>query len=515
MGRSALFSIVLCAAGCGSAGGLPIRVETDAGGSGAVVPSDGGSPDGGDGGAPDAGPDAGAPDSGPPDAGPPGGGDWGQYRHDAHGASENPGIFAASEVASLRAAWPPLELGQYVYTQAVAAEGIVVYTTAFTGRVIAVDEATGSERWRREDLTAPISTACGGPKKPGYWAAAAVVGGVVYAASPDGNAYALHALDGNKIWSARIADPTPAGHGEFVQSSPAVSTALGRMYLGVASSAHCDEVSGRIVAVDLATGAVQSKALVGAGQQGGTIWSSIAVAEEEDRLYATTGNRIGPASAEPYAQAFLALDPRTLEVVDSWQNPTSLENANFGSSPALVDAAGLKLVAATSKDGNLYVLRRDRLSAGPLWKFRIAVVDPDKPGEGGDPSAGWGSISTPAVSRGKLYAAGGRTAISGGHPGSVVAFDPATGPVPLWTHFTPGYVIAPVAAVGEILAVESSAPDGTASWLEILDAKDGKLLRSFDGQIATYAGPSIAHGLIFWTDAFGHAVALGVPGYRP
>ena len=305
MGRAALFSIVLCAVGCGSAGGLPIRVETDAGASGDVVPSDGGSPDGGDGGAPDAGPDA-----GPPDAGPPGGGDWGQYRHDARGTSENPGIFAASEVANLRAAWPPLELGQYVYTQAVAAEGIVVYTTAFTGRVIAVDEATGTERWRREDLTAPISTACGGPKKPGYWAAAAVVGGVVYAASPDGNAYALGALNGETIWYARIADPTPAGHGEFVQSSPAVSTALGRMYLGVASSAHCDEVAGRIVSVDLATGAVQSKALVGAGQQGGTIWSSIAVAEDENRVYATTGNRIGPLSAEPYAQAGYKVGPR-------------------------------------------------------------------------------------------------------------------------------------------------------------------------------------------------------------
>jgi len=505
MGRAALFGIVLCVAGCGSAAGPPIRTETDAGGGGAVVPTDGGSPDGG---APDAGPDA-----GPPDAGPPGGGDWGQYRHDARGASENPGVFAASEVANLRAAWTPLELEQYVYTQAVAAEGIVVYTTAFTGRVIAVDEATGIERWRREDLTALVSTACEGPKHTGYWAAAAVVGGVVYAASPDGNAYALRALDGKTIWSARIADPTPAGHGEFVQSSPAVSTALGRLYLGVASSAHCDEVAGRIVAVDLATGVVQSKALVGAGQQGGTIWSSIAVAEEENRLYATTGNRIGPASAEPYAQAFLALDPRTLEVVDSWQNPTSLENADFGSSPALVDAAGLKLVAATSKDGNLYVLRRDRLSSGPLWKFRIAVVDPANPGEGGDPSAGWGSISTPAVSRGKLYAAGGRTAIPGGDPGSVVAFEPATGSV-LWRHATRGYVIAPVAAAGEILAVESSAPDGTASWLEILDAADGKLLRSFDGKIATYAGPSIAHGLIFWTDAFGHAVALGAPGYR-
>jgi outer membrane protein assembly factor BamB len=282
------------------------------------------------------------------------------------------------------------------------------------------------------------------------------------------------------------------------------------LYVGVASSAHCDEVAGRIVAVDLASGTAQSRRLVGPGQQGGTIWSSIAIAEDEDRIYATTGNRIGPASAEPYAQAFLALDPRTLEVLDHWQNPTTLENADFGSSPALVDSGGLKLVAATSKDGNLYVLRRDALSRGPLWTFPLAAIDPQKPGEGGDPTGGWGSISTPAVAHGILYAAGGRTPKEPSEPGSVVAFVPATGAV-LWTHFTPGYVIAPVALAGEILAVESSTPDGSTSWLDVLDASNGSLLRRFPGAIATFAAPSIAHGAIFWTDAFGHAVALGAP----
>lgn len=467
-----------------------------------VLAPDGGAPDGGD--------------AGPPDAGPLGGGDWRQYRYDARGGSENPGVFASAEVPNLAEAWrAPVELGQYVYTQAVVAEGLVVYTTAFSGRVVAVDEASGNVVWDKK-LNSPLTTTCGGAKQLGFWAAAAIVGGVVYAASPDGNVYSLKASSGETIWSARVADPSAAGHGEFVQSSPAVSTKLGRLFVGVASSEHCDLIAGRMVAVDLTTGAVQSKALVGAGQQGGGVWSSIAIAEDENRIYATTANRVGPAGAEPYAQSVLVLDPKTLDVLDHWQNPTALENADFGSSPALVDAAGLKLVAATSKDGNLYVLRRDRLSAGPVWTFRIAVIDPDKPGEGGDPSAGWGSISTPAVSRGTLYAAGGRTQLPSGEwvPGTVVAFDdPATGHV-RWTHATPGYVIAPVAVAGEILAVESSVPDGSASWLEILNAADGKLLRRFDGKIATYAGPSIAHGTIFWTDAFGRALALGVPAYR-
>jgi outer membrane protein assembly factor BamB len=495
---------VLCAAACASGGGS-VTQAPDGGGGGIIISlPDAGNPA-------DAGIDAGIPDSGV-DAGPLGGGDWREYRHDARGGSENAGVFAAAEVANLHEAWPANELGQYVYTQAVVGDGLAVYTTAFSGHVVAIDQASGRERWRREDLTSPITTACEGTKKPGYWAAAAIENGVVYAASPDGNAYALRASDGSTLWSARVADPTAAGHGEFVQSSPAVSTAFGRLYLGVASSAHCDEVAGRIVAVDLATGAVQSQALVNPGQQGATIWSSIAIAEDENRIYATTGNRIGPAAAEPNAQAFLALDPRSLQVLDRWQNPTTLENSDFGSSPALVDAGGLKLVAATSKDGNLYVLRRDALSAGPVWTFPIATIDrAANPTVGGDPVAGFGSISTPAVAHGLLYAAGGRT--PSGAAGQVVAFEPDTGKV-VWHRDLPGYVIAPIAAAGEILALETSAPDFSSSALLVLDAASGNILRSFPAPVATFAAPSIAHGAIYWTDQDGHAAVWAVPAYR-
>ena len=510
--RGAWCGLVLCATACGSGGGR-LANAADGGGGGVIVSI----PDAGiDAGTlPDAGLDGGLPDAGVdggrPDAGPLGGGDWRQFRHDARGGSENGGIFAAAEAPNLREAWPANEFGQFVYTQAVVGDGIAVYTTAFSGQVIAIDQATGRERWRRTDLTSPITTNCEGTKKPGYWSAAAIENGVVYAASPDGSAYALRASDGSTLWSARIADPTAAGHGEFVQSSPAVSTALGRLYLGVASSAHCDEVAGRIVAVDLASGAVQSQPLVNPGQQGATIWSSIAIAEDENRLYATTGNRIGPASAEPNAQAFLAIDPHTLTVLDRWQNPTALENSDFGSSPALVDAGGLKLIAATSKDGNLYVLRRDALAAGPVWTYPIATIDPANPTVGGDPTIGFGSISTPAVAHGLLYAAGGRT--PSGAPGQVVAFRPDTGSV-VWHRDLAGYVIAPIAAAGEILALETSAPDFSTSSLVILDAATGNVLRSFSAPVATFAAPTIARGAIYWTDQDGHAAVYAVPAYR-
>ena len=501
MGRIALFAIVLCALACGSGGG----------GSRDITPPIDGGTDGGN--VPDAGPDA-----GPVDAGPLGGGDWGQYRHDPLGRSENPGVFEAAEVANLTPLWQdPPNLHRYVYTQAVVAEGIVVYTTAFSGNVVAVDERTGKPLWPNggRTLNLPIINNCEGKKQPGFWASAAIANGVVYVASPDGNVYALRATDGSDVWQApaHVAEPGAAANGEFIQSSPAVSTRLGRLYVGVASSSGLQcEVGGRIASIDLATGAVQQQALVEPGKQGAGIWSSITIIEDENRIYATTANRQGPASATPYAQAFLALDPKTLQVLDHWQNPSPIEDIDFGSSPTPFDAGGMKLIAATSKDGNLYVLRRDALSQGPVWTLPIAKIHPNDPRVGVDPILGWGSISTPAYAHGVLYAAGGKT-IDGNAPGSVVALDVANKKI-LHTHYTPGYVLGPLALAGEILVVESTALDNNSSWLEVLNASDLSLLRSFHADAATYAGPSIAHGAIFWTDQDGLTHNFGVPKYR-
>jgi outer membrane protein assembly factor BamB len=431
------------------------------------------------------------------------------------GTSENPGAFDAAEAANLRVVWSK-DLSangtSQFYTQAMMVGDTAYITTAIAARVLALDVGSGDVRWSRS-FTPDVTTACGGVKRRGFWAAPAAVGDVLYLAAPDGHAYALRRQDGSTIWASAVADPTPAGHGEFLQSSPAVSTALGKLYLGIASSEHCDLVRGKIAMVDLATGAAVVRPLVPEGRQGGGIWSSISIDEGARLVFASTANRVGDISAEPLAQSIVSFRADTLDVVDHWQNPTTLENSDFGSSPTLFQAAdGTPLVAAANKDGFLYVLRRDRLSAGPVWKSRLAVIDPNAPGEGGDPSAGFGSIVSPTFANGLLYAAGGRTPV--GEPGSVVAFEPGSGTV-MWKHPTPGYVIAAMPAVGDILVVESSAPDNQASWLEVLDARTGASLRRFEAKIATMAAPSVARGLILWSDALGNVTALAAPKYRP
>jgi outer membrane protein assembly factor BamB len=385
--------------------------------------------------------------------------------------------------------------------------GDAVYVTmGFSAHVSALDLRTGATRWTRNDFSPDVTTACGGTKHPGMWAAPAVSGDAVYVAAPDGNVYSLRKTDGSTVWASKVADGTAAGHGEFVQSSPAVSTALGKLYLGVASSEHCDEVAGRILSVDLATGASQTASLLGPGQQGAGIWSSISIDEGAGLLFASTGNRVGPIGAEALAQSIVSFDARTLAVVDHWQDPTPLENSDFGASPALFEAAdGTRLVAAANKDGWLYVLRRDRLSAGPVWKAQLAVIDPAAPTLGGDPTKGFGSIVSPTFSHGMLYAAGGKT--PAGEAGSVVAFDALSGAV-RFRHLTPGYVMAAMPSVGDLLVVESSSPDNRRGWLDILDARDLTLLKRFDGPNATFASPSMGHGVILWMDGLGRLTAL-------
>jgi len=468
--------------------------------------SSGGSPaPSGNGGAGPGGGPTGPGTTNPPPSAPAGGGDWTQYRGSVRGTSSLPGTWDVSDVAALAPAWTQ-DLGSFGYSQPILSGDAVYVAMGFSAHVAALDLRTGSVRWMRTDFDPRVSTACGGVVRAGMWAAPAIVGDALYVAAPDGNVYSLRTSDGSTVWASKVADGTPAGHGEFVQSSPAVSTKLGKLYLGVASTDHCDEVAGRILSVDLATGASQTVSLVQPGQRGAAVWSSISIDEDAGLLFASTGNRVNPTAAETLAQSIVSLDAHTLAVVDHWQNPTSLANSDFGSSPALFEATdGTKLVAAANKDGWLYVLRRDRLSSGPLWKAQLAVIDPAAPSVGGDPAAGFGSIVSPTFTHGMLYAAGGKT--TAGEPGSVVAFDPLTGAV-RFRHATPGYVIAAMPSVGDLLVVESSSPDNQRGWLEILDARDLTLLRRFDGPNATFAAPSMGHGRILWMDNLGRLTAL-------
>ena len=368
--------------------------------------------------------------------------------------------------------------------------------------MVAGSASDGSTRWASPFPGAvTVDPGCSSrPMQLGFWASPAIAGGTLYAAAADGKVYALDPSNGATLWSVQVADPTPAGRGQFIESSPAVSTALGKLYVGVASAIHCSEVDGRVASVDLNTHEVQFANLTDPGAHTGAVWTSISIDEGASAIFASTGTGKQPPILTPTSlgQAVVRLDARTLSVTGHWQNPCPLTDCDFGGSPTLFTAAGTNFVAATSKDGWLYVLDRDALAAGPVWKYQLAIVDPSHPNEGGSATDGWGTLSTPTFADATLYAGGGHTPAPDDQPGSVVAFDPA------------------MPAVGDILIVASSTPSSgsNTSWLEILERATGDRLEILDGAAPTYGAPSAGHGLIVWPFGDGEARALVAPHYR-
>ncbi len=435
-----------------------------------------------------------------------GGGDWPQYRHDASGTFANPGTFAAADAARLQVSWT-YDLGGPAYAEPIVTADTVYLTRAQFGRVVALDLATGRERWTR-DLETPIGSTCGGSHHVGIWGSAALSGDTLYVAAPDGALHALAAADGSSRWSAAVAAPSPDG--EMIATAPAWSTS--GIFLGVAASAMCQPVAGRVARVDGSTHAMTEQPLVGDGQRGASVWASLAVDEDLGVAFAASGNPSGPLSAEPLAQSIVALDVGTLAVRDHWQNPCALRDCDFGAAPTLVDASAAggtaRLLAAVSKDGWLYVFKRGALSAGPAWKYQLAVGDPSTPDVAGDPLKGYGTIVPATYSRSVLYAGGGRT--PSGDAGSVVAFDPATGAV-RFVHATPGAVLAGMPAVGDVLLVASNASGNGSSTLEVLDAGSGAVLATFPGSGASFAAPALGHGAVVWATADGRVTALALP----
>jgi polyvinyl alcohol dehydrogenase (cytochrome) len=428
-------------------------------------------------------------------------GDWPIFRRDCAGTSLAAAALPAASAAKLSQRWSST-VGEATYAQAVVTGDRAFLTTANHGSVVAVDVASGAVRWSH-DFDALLTATCAGRTySPGTWGSAAVSNGVVYAASPDGGVYALDAATGAKRWRAAVASPEPDA--ELVQTAVVVSQPLGKAYVGVASVAHCDQIPGRVAAIDLATGAVTSRRLVPEGRRGAGVWAALAVDEAAHRVYAATGNAIGDPASEPYAQAIVALDATTLEPLDAWQNPTTLQNADFGAAPTLFPGGGRNLVAAASKDGWLYVLDRAGLSKGPVWKYQLAVTG-NSDGQGGDPLQGFGAIAPAAFANGLLYAAGGRT--PQGEPGAVVAFDPASGAV-AWKHATPGPVLQPMAVSAEVVAVVSAFDGDGNAVLELLDAKTGARLASFTGNTGSLSAPSFGAGRVFWSTWDGQVRAL-------
>src|SRR5438105_7511949 len=431
-------------------------------------------------------------------------GDWTFYRHDLAGTA-NAGEPLTTDQARALEVNRALFAGGDDYSNPIVAGGSLYYTSG-DGSVHAVGLANFTERWFYPLSASGPLPPCITMSSPAPVGAPAVVGSFVFVPGGDGYVYSL--LDTptgvDRKWATRIADVNNLG--EFLWSS--AFPLNGKIYVGVSSLNDCLLVPGRLVALDQATGNVVGTWWADANHQsGGGIWTQQAYDPATNRLFATTGTIAkGKTTADqPWADAFVAIDPDTMETVD-WFSPVQGDNysedADFGASPTLYDSPdGRHFIAATNKNGWVYALDRDNLAGGIKWQYQIS-------GGGASPDLGESSIVSAAYANGTLFVGGGRTA-DGKYPGTVAALDAFTGAEkPNWTPFHPaGFVLAGMTVTGQVLFVGTANPSNGRGILYALDQATGAVLY----QLATaeiFGEPTWANGALYVGDGTGSMFEL-------
>ena len=370
-----------------------------------------------------------------------------------------------------------------------------LYVGDWSGMFYRIDAATGAVRWQTFVGKAPT------PDNPtcmpgiGVSAQATVTDAAIYVAGGDSAVYALEPASGRILWRVPLAEPDS---GSYLWTG--LTLYQNALYLGVASLGDCPVVRGALARIDLDRPSYPLvRFVMPLGSLGAGVWTTPAIDRETNTVYITTGNGDQDADAGEWGSALLALDATTLEIKAHYFLPSSSPDSDmdWGSSPTLLETAdGTKMVAAVSKDGNLYSLGREDLK--PLWISRIAI-------SGEQPESGDGSVSTPAFDGHLLYlGAGAQVEDDWDHRGSLFAINPADGSV-VWSQTLTGVVLAPVTLTDEVVFA------ATTQGLIAFDTKTGEQLWSDGSTDTLYCQPILVDGMLFATYLNGRILAWNLP----
>jgi outer membrane protein assembly factor BamB len=439
--------------------------------------------------------------------------DWPFYRLELIGTSNVAEPLTAAQGATLAPNWVAYTNG-YNYSNPIVASG-TVYLTSGDGALYAYDALNGALRWRRySTATGPFHCLAPTQKTKGPVGAPAVLGSTVFMPGADGVIYAYDAATGATRWQTPIANV--ADKGEFLWSS--IFPLRNKLYIGVSSLHDCLLVPGRVVALDQISGAVVGTWWADAQQRpGGGVWTQPAYDARTNRLFFTTGTiaaGLTPAQ-QPYADAFVAVDPDTLQTLDHHTIPgTFADDIDFGASPTLFDTpAGRHMIVAANKNGIVYALDRDNLAAGPVWTYRVADFSLSSSPDLGDTTI----VSAPFAS-GTIFVGGGRTSVGvppGGTPwpGSVAALDAATG-AEKWLIHPAGFVLAAMTTVGDLLLFGATDATTYAGTFYAVSQATGQVIytRPTGG---LFGQPTYSNGVVYVPDLKGALHALAAPGVGP
>jgi eukaryotic-like serine/threonine-protein kinase len=308
----------------------------------------------------------------------------------------------------------------------------------------------------------------------------------VYVGGPSGYLYAFSAANLSLRWKSVIAIPSRTSSNYFDWSSPTIAD--GRIYIGVSSNCDNPLIRGGLISYSQETGKRLAQFFtIPAGTVGGSVWSSVAVAD--GYAYVSTGN--GPPSSPrlSYSESIVKLNPKTLKVVGQYQIPAAevTFDADFGGSPVIFG----RYVGACNKNGIFYAVNRATMKLG--WEARIGAPSGN---------AGYSQCSAAPAFDGKHLFFGGPGVSIGGTSfgGSAQERSPSSGRVIWETGLRDGVIGSPSVDGAGVLAVGTF--DGSGNGVYLLSAATGKIVRTLV-QGEDFAQAAFADGWIFTANAKG------------
>ncbi len=416
--------------------------------------------------------------------------------HTHASACAAPGAVGPDTLDRLRQVWFTETRAEVTGAPAVTDDAL--YLGDWSGRVYALDRATGAVRWTRDTpvdsvvyagriTTSPTVTDVGGQQ-------------VVVVASGR-TVWSLRATDGEPLWHVVLGSPSDHEDPTEIQGAPTVAGDT----LLVPTDVH-DNASRRsgVTALALADGALRwrwdPEADHPAGGCGG-VWGSPSVDLAARLVVAGTASCFSEPSWTRYAEAIVGLDLDTGVPRWSYQPRTRINRKDwdFAGAPNLFRIGDRDVAGLGSKDGRYYVVDRD--TGKLVWKAEAV-----KQSSTGDGLAFGGFIGATAVApdtTGRVVVAGG-TAV--GDCPCEHAFDAADGDV-AWQSSAPNGTYGASAAAGGLVFTA-----GIDQTLRAFDLRTGKVRWDHALNAISASGPSIAGDFLAIGVGFKEPGKDGPPG---
>jgi outer membrane protein assembly factor BamB len=468
------------------------------------------------------------------------------YNHANHRASAQEGTLNPGNAGQLVVKWD-LDLqalegpGLHAVTSTPTVGNGLVYVTAWNGNIYAVRPSNGTIKWKYDTADTFIGLQS---------SATLTADGRLVVGDSTSHVYCLDARTGALLWQTTVGDPA----GDHFWSSPVVAN--NRVFVGIASHTDVPCVQGRLVALDLETGAplwtletvpdricrndtaitcdedadcsgVGGSCIAGIGggvtatvavdATGETVYMntvgcytfpSIGDSDSIFRIQAATGEvdwktRVQPPEQFGFCSNDSSIDCGTNAVCGAGTCTTKSFYHDFGflNGPLIVEAddglGGTRtLVVSGSKDGSLYAL--DPANGSPVWT-RPVLPTPVSPG-----FAGFGLFNGAVGFADQRFHAALYQQIPGSVPNHLMAFSAADGST-VWEDDI-GISWGSVGIAGGLVFVGSQA----ATDLFVYDAATGTRLNTIAMPDNVTSGASIVDGTVY----VGYGVLSSTGGVR-